>query len=60
MSVTISISTGPSLGEEVPPEIRLLKPALLYADRVRLNSPAVAAIKAVMNRAPTATPHSRR
>jgi hypothetical protein len=44
--VTIAISTGPS-GISLESELKLLKPALLYADHVDLYSPVAAALESI-------------
>src|SRR4051794_25876549 len=44
--ITIAVATGPSGGLSLENEIRLVKPALLYADRVTLISPAATLLQA--------------
>jgi len=44
--LTIAVATGPSGGLSLENEIRLVKPALLYADRVTLISPVATLLRA--------------
>jgi hypothetical protein len=47
--LTIAIATGPSGGLSLKREMRLVKPALLYADRVTLISPVAALLRATVD-----------